>query len=37
MYKGKNTTLQQICNARSDGIGAFLKLLDQLMELEKGS
>jgi hypothetical protein len=37
MYKGKNTTLQQICNARSDGIGAFLKLLDQLLELEKGS
>jgi hypothetical protein len=37
MYKGKTTTLQQICNARSEGIGVFLKLLDQLLELEKGA
>jgi hypothetical protein len=37
MYKGKNTTLGQICNARSEGIGAFLNLLDQLLDLEKGA
>jgi hypothetical protein len=36
MYKGKNQTLQQILNARSEGIGAFLDLMDQLLELEKG-
>jgi len=36
-YRGKNLTLGQILNSRSDGIGAFVTLLDQLLELEKGS
>jgi hypothetical protein len=35
-WRGRNQTLSQILNARSEGIAAFLKLLDQLMELEKG-
>ncbi|MCX7030534.1 MAG: DUF5312 family protein [Spirochaetes bacterium] len=35
-WRGHNQTLGQILNARSEGIAAFLKLLDQLMELEKG-
>ena len=35
-WRGRNLTLGQILNARSEGIAAFLKLLDQLMELEKG-
>ena len=34
-WRGRSQTLGQILNARSEGIGAFLKLLDQLMELEK--
>jgi hypothetical protein len=37
MYKGKNQTLAQILNARSEGIGALLSLLDQLLEIEKGA
>lgn len=36
-YRGRNQTLGQILNARSEAIGAFLKLLDQLLEIEKGS
>ncbi len=35
-WRGRSQTLGQIINARSEGIAAFLKLLDQLMELEKG-
>jgi hypothetical protein len=35
-WHGRSQTLGQILNARSEGIAAFLKLLDQLMELEKG-
>lgn len=35
-WRGRSQTLGQILNARSEGIAAFLKLLDQLMELEKG-
>jgi hypothetical protein len=35
-YKGRTQTLGQILNARSDGIAAFLKLLDQVLEVEKG-
>jgi hypothetical protein len=34
-WRGRSQTLGQILNARSEGIAAFLKLLDQLMELEK--
>ena len=37
MYRGRNQTLGQILNARSENIGVFLKLVDQLLELEKGS
>lgn len=37
MYRGRNQTLGQILNARSENVGVFLKLLDQLLELEKGS
>jgi hypothetical protein len=37
MYRGRNQTLGQILNARSESIGVFLKLLDQLLEMEKGS
>ena len=37
MYRGRNLTLGQILNARSDSIGVFLKLLDQLLEIEKGA
>ncbi len=36
-WRGRSQTLGQILNARSEGIAAFLKLLDQLMELEKGA
>lgn len=35
-WRGRPQTLGQILNARSEGIAAFLKLLDQLMALEKG-
>jgi len=37
MYRGRNQTLGQILNARTDAIAVFLKLLDQLLEIEKGS
>jgi len=37
MYRGRNQTLGQILNGRSEAIGIFLKLLDQVLELEKGS
>jgi hypothetical protein len=36
-YRGKTQTLGQILNARSDGIGAALKLIDQVVEIEKGA
>ena len=36
-YRGRNQTLGQILNARGESIGGFLKLLDQLQEMEKGS
>jgi hypothetical protein len=36
-YRGRNLTLGQILNARGENIGSFLKLLDQLQEMEKGS
>jgi hypothetical protein len=36
LYRGRNQTLGQILNTRSETIGSFLKLLDQLLELEKG-
>jgi hypothetical protein len=37
MYRGRNQTLGQILNTRAEAIGAFLRLLDQLLEIEKGS
>jgi hypothetical protein len=37
LYRGRNQTLGQILNARSEVIGVFLKLLDQVLEIEKGS
>jgi hypothetical protein len=37
LYRGRNQTLGQILNARSEAIGSFQKLLDQLLEIEKGS
>ncbi len=37
MYRGRNQTLSQILNARAEALGAFLRLLDQLLEIEKGS
>jgi hypothetical protein len=37
IYRGKNQTLLQILTARSEGMGAFLILMDQLLELEKGA
>ncbi len=37
MYRGRNQTLGQILNGRSENIGVFLKLMDQLLEIEKGS
>ena len=37
LYRGRNQTLGQILNARSEAIGAFLKLFDQLLDIEKGS
>jgi hypothetical protein len=36
-YRGRNQTLGQILNGRSEVIGTFLKLLDQLEEMENGS
>jgi hypothetical protein len=37
VYRGKNQTLAQIVNGRAEAIGSLLSLLDQLLELEKGS
>jgi hypothetical protein len=37
MHRGRNQTLGQILNARSEAISTFQKLLDQVQELEKGS
>jgi hypothetical protein len=37
LYRGRNQTLGQILNGRSEVISSFLKLLDQLLEIEKGS
>jgi hypothetical protein len=37
MHRGRNQTLAQILNVRADAIGTFVKLLDQLLELAKGS
>jgi hypothetical protein len=37
LYRGRNQTLGQILNARSEAVSAFLRLLDQLLEIEKGS
>lgn len=37
LYRGKTQTLGQILNGRSESIGAFLKLIDQVLEIEKGS
>jgi hypothetical protein len=36
IYRGRNQTLGQVLNGRSELMGTFLKLLDQLLELEKG-
>ena len=36
VFRGRNQTLGQILTSRSDAIGAFLALLDQLVEVEKG-
>jgi Family of unknown function (DUF5312) len=36
-YRGKNQTLGQILSGRSEVISSFLKLLDQLQEIENGS
>jgi hypothetical protein len=36
-YRGRPQTLGQVLNGRADAIGALLKLLDQLLELEKGA
>jgi hypothetical protein len=36
-YRGRNQTLGQILNTRTESIIAFLGLLDQLLEIEKGS
>jgi hypothetical protein len=37
MFKGRNQTLGQILTARSEAIGTFLQLLDQLVDVEKGN
>jgi hypothetical protein len=37
VHRGRNQTLGQILNSRGEAIGSFLKLLDQLQEMEKGS
>jgi Mg2+ and Co2+ transporter CorA len=36
-YRGRNQTLGQILNGRSEVISMFLKLLDQIEEMENGS
>jgi hypothetical protein len=37
LYRGRNQTLGQILNVRSEAIATFTRLLDQLLEVEKGS
>jgi hypothetical protein len=37
VYRGRNQTIGQIVNARADAIGGFLGLMDQVLEIEKGS
>jgi len=37
LYRGRNQTLGQILNSRIEALTAFLRLLDQLLEVEKGS
>ncbi len=37
VHRGRNQTLGQILNIRSELMGTFLNLLDQLLELEKGT
>ncbi len=37
MYRGRNQTLGQILNMRAEALGSFLRLLDQLLEMENGS
>jgi len=37
VYRGKTQTLGQILNGRSEGIAVFLKLFDQVLEIEKGA
>jgi hypothetical protein len=36
VFRGRNQTLGQILTARSDAIGTFMRLMDQLVEVEKG-
>ncbi len=36
VYRGRNQTLGQVLSTRSEAIGTFLRLLDQLVEVEKG-
>lgn len=36
VYRGRNQTLGQVLTVRSEAIGTFLRLLDQLVEVEKG-
>jgi hypothetical protein len=36
MYRGRNQTIGQILATRSEAIGTFLRLLDQLVDVEKG-
>jgi len=37
LYRGRNQTLGQILNSRTEALTTFLRLLDQLVEVEKGS
>ncbi len=37
VYRGRNQTLGQILTGRSEAIGEFLQLLDQLVDLEQGN
>jgi hypothetical protein len=36
MYRGRNQTLGQVLTIRSEAIGTFMRLMDQLVEVEKG-
>ncbi len=36
VYRGRNQTLGQVLTTRSDAIGTFLYLMDQLVDVEKG-